>query len=171
MHADRWGIMVKTAIGLSKDSATADKVVAHLLKAGFSRDEFKLVRRSDFDGMPGPETDILKIGGLPQEHAGRYWEAVRCGRVLVAVTWGGDTADRAVGIMDRDWGSASRSARLNRWRAAALASLRLLIQVSILKSRQHNSSRFHEDLPAFLRGARRAIRAPGVVLVASRSTR
>ena len=54
---------------------------------------------------------------------------------------------------------------------AALASLRPLIQVSILKDRQHNSSRFHEDLPAFLRDARRAIEAPGVVLVASRSTR
>jgi hypothetical protein len=95
--------MVKTAIGLSKDSAPADKVVAHLLKSGFSRDEVRLVRRSHFDGTPGPETDILKIGGLPQERAGRYWEAVRCGRVLVAVTSGGDTADRAVGIMDRDW--------------------------------------------------------------------
>jgi hypothetical protein len=94
--------MVKTAIGLFKDSATADKVVAHLLKSGFSRDEVRLVRRSDFDGTPGPETDILKIGCLPQEHAGRYWEAVRGGRVLVAVTSGGDTADRAVGIMDQD---------------------------------------------------------------------
>ena len=94
--------MVKMAIGLFKDSATADKVVAHLLKSGFSRDEVRLVRRSDFDGTPGPETDILKIGRLPQEHAGRYWEAVRGGRVLVAVTSGGDTADRAVGIMDQD---------------------------------------------------------------------
>jgi hypothetical protein len=94
--------MVKMAIGLFKDSATADKVVAHLLQSGFSRDEVRLVRRSDFDGTPGPETDILKIGGLPQEHAGRYWEAVRGGRVLVAVTSGGDTADRAVGIMDQD---------------------------------------------------------------------
>src|SRR5579872_3916201 len=63
----------------------------------------------------------------------------------------------------------STNARLSRWRAASLASLRPLIQVSILKDRQHNSSRFHEDLPAFLRDARRAIRAPGVVLIASRS--
>ena len=62
----------------------------------------RLVRRSDFEGTPGAETDILKIEGLPQEHAGRYWEAVRGGRVLVAVTSGGDTADRAVGIMDQD---------------------------------------------------------------------
>jgi hypothetical protein len=94
--------MAKTAVGLFKDSATSDKVVAHLLKSGFSRDQIRLVKRSDFDGTPGPETDILKIGGLPQAHAGRYWEAVRCGRVLVAVTSGGDTADRAVGIMDQD---------------------------------------------------------------------
>jgi len=94
--------MAKTAVGLFKDSATSDKVVAHLLKSGFSRDQIRLVKRSDFDGTSGPETDILKIGGLPQEHAGRYWEAVRGGRVLVAVTSGGDTADRAVGIMDQD---------------------------------------------------------------------
>jgi len=94
--------MAKMAIGLFKDSATGDTVVAHLLESGFSRDEIRLVRRSDFDGTPGPETDILKIGGLPQEHAGRYWEAVRGGRVLVAVTSGGDAADRAVGIMDQD---------------------------------------------------------------------
>jgi hypothetical protein len=80
--------MAKTAIGLFTDSATADKVVAHLLESGFSRDEVRLVRRSDFEGTPGPETDILKIGGLPQEHAGRYWEAVRGGRVLVAVHFG-----------------------------------------------------------------------------------
>ena len=94
--------MAKTAVGLFKDSATSDKVVAHLLKSGFSRDQIRLVKRSDFDGTSGPETDILKIGGLPQEHAGRYWEAVRGGRVLVAVTSGGDTADRVVGIMDQD---------------------------------------------------------------------
>jgi hypothetical protein len=94
--------MVKTAVGLFKDSATGDTVVAHLLESGFSRDEIRLVKRSDFDGTPGPETDILKIGGLPHEHAGRYWEAVRGGRVLVAVTSDGDTADRAVGIMDQE---------------------------------------------------------------------
>jgi hypothetical protein len=102
MHADGREIMAKTAIGLFKDSATADKVVAHLLKSGFSRDGVRLVRRPDFDGTPGPETDILRIGGLPQERAGRYWEAVRYGRVLVAITSGGETADRAVGIMDQD---------------------------------------------------------------------
>jgi hypothetical protein len=94
--------MAKTAVGLFKDSATGDTAVAHLLESGFSRDEIRLVRRSDFEGTPSPETDILKIGGLPHEHAGRYWEAVRGGRVLVAVTAGGDAADRAVGIMDRD---------------------------------------------------------------------
>jgi hypothetical protein len=94
--------MAKTAIGLFKDSPTAEMVVAHLLKSGFARDEVRLVRRSGFDGTPGPETDILKIGGLPQEHAGPYWEAVRGGRVLVAVTSEGNTADRAVGIMDQD---------------------------------------------------------------------
>ncbi|MDQ2950281.1 MAG: hypothetical protein M3Y27_30800 [Acidobacteriota bacterium] len=92
--------MSKTAIGLFEDLATADKVVAHLLNSGFSRYEVKVVKRSDFGGTPGPETDILKIGGLPKEHAGRYWEAVRGGRVLVAVTSVGDAADRAAGIMD-----------------------------------------------------------------------
>src|ERR1035438_6341603 len=102
MHTEGRGIMAKTAVGLFKDSATGDTAMAHLLESGFSRDEIRLVRRSDFSGTPGPETDILEIGGLPQEHAGRYWEAVRRGRVLVAVTPGGDMADRAVGIMDQD---------------------------------------------------------------------
>ena len=92
--------MAKTAVGLFEDLATADKVVARLLKSGFSRDEVKVVQRSDFDGTPGPGTDILKIGGLPKEHAGRYWEAVRDGRVLVAVTSVGETADRAADVMD-----------------------------------------------------------------------
>ena len=94
--------MTKTAIGLFEVSTKADEVVAHLLASGFSREEVKVVQRSDYDGTPGPETDILKIGGLPQEHAGRYWEAVRRGRVLVAVTSGGEMADRAAEIMDRD---------------------------------------------------------------------
>ena len=57
------------------------------------------------------------------------------------------------------WGDLiSRSARINRRRTAALASPRLLIQVSIPKDRQHNCLRCHEDLPVFLRDARRAIR-------------
>jgi|SRR6185437_13651097 len=94
--------MAKTAVGLFNDSATGDKVVANLLKSGFSRDQIRLIKRSDFEGTPGPGTDILNIGGLPQEHAGRYWDAVLGGRVLVAVTSGDDMADRAVGIMDQD---------------------------------------------------------------------
>lgn len=90
--------MAKTAIGLFKDSPTADKVVAHLLESGFSKDEVRLVRRVDFDG--GTEAEILKMAALLKDDAGRYWEAVRGGRVLVSVTGGGDTADRAAIIMD-----------------------------------------------------------------------
>jgi hypothetical protein len=93
--------MTKTAVGLFEVVTTGDEVVAHLLASGFSREEVKLVRRSDYDGTTGPETDILKIGGLPQEHAGRYWEAVRQGRVLVAVTAAGIRAERAAEIMDQ----------------------------------------------------------------------
>lgn len=91
--------MVKIAIGLFENAAMADKVVAHLLQSGVSRGEVKLLRGSDFDG--GPETYILKLAGLLQEHAGRYWKAVRGGDVLVAVTSGGDTADRAADFMDQ----------------------------------------------------------------------
>jgi hypothetical protein len=161
----------KRRIGLFKDSATADKVVAHLLKSGFSRDEVKLVRRSDLDGTRGPETDILKIGGLPQEHAGRYWEAVHGGECWLRSPRAAIRRIRQSASWARMGRLTSTCARLSRWRAAALASLRLSIQVSILKDRQRNSSRFHENLPAFLRVARQAIRAPGVVLVAGRSTR
>lgn len=63
--------MTKAAIGLFADAATADKVVTDLLKSGFSRDEVRLVMGSDFDGTHGSETDILKIGGLPRQHAAR----------------------------------------------------------------------------------------------------
>lgn len=42
--------MAKAAIGLFEDSVTADKVVAHLVKSGFPRDEVRLVRAVDFDG-------------------------------------------------------------------------------------------------------------------------
>ena len=61
--------MPKTAVALFETSSTADKVVAHLLKSDFARDEIKVVSRSDFEGKPAPETDILKLGGLPQIHA------------------------------------------------------------------------------------------------------
>jgi hypothetical protein len=94
--------MPKTAVALFETSSTADKVVAHLLKSDFARDEIKVVSRSDFEGKPAPETDILKLGGLPQIHAGRYWDAVRNGRVLVTVTASGDRADRAADIMNQD---------------------------------------------------------------------
>ena len=91
--------MTKTAVGLFRTSATADKVVALLLGAGFSREEVKLVRRSDFEEKPSPETDILKLGGVPAEHAGRYWDAVRSGWTLIAIS-AGDRAERAVEVMD-----------------------------------------------------------------------
>jgi hypothetical protein len=94
--------MTKTAMGLFEVSTKVDGVVTHLLASGFSRDEVKLVRQFDYDGTPGSETDILKIGGLPKEHAGRYWEAVRRGRVLVVVTSSGIRAERAAEIMDED---------------------------------------------------------------------
>jgi len=100
MHEVKRGIMAKTAIGLFNNSPTADKVVARLLKSGFSRDELRLVRRVDFDG--DAETEILKIAALLKDDACRYWEAVRRGRVLVSATAGGDTADRAAIIMDEE---------------------------------------------------------------------
>lgn len=93
--------MTKTAVGLFKSSATADAVVALLLASGFSRDEVKLVKRSDFDPKPSPETDILKLGGVPAERAGRYWDAVRSGRTLIVIS-AGDRADRAIEIMDAE---------------------------------------------------------------------
>ena len=91
--------MTKTAVGLFETSDTADAVVALLLASGFSRDEVKVVKRSDFDPKPSPDTDILKLGGVPAEHAGRYWDAVRSGRTLIAIS-ASDRADRAVEIMD-----------------------------------------------------------------------
>ena len=93
--------MTQTAVGLFDNSATAEAVVGLLLASGFSRDEVKLVRRTDFDSKPPTETDILKLGGVPNEHAGRYWDAVRGGRTLVAVSAGGG-ADRALQIMDSE---------------------------------------------------------------------
>jgi hypothetical protein len=100
-HSYKRGNMTKTAVGLFKSSATADAVVALLLASGFSRDEVKLVKRSDFDARRSPETDILKLEGVPVEHAGRYWDAVRSGRTLIAIS-AGDRADRAVEIMDAE---------------------------------------------------------------------
>ena len=73
--------------------------MALLLDSGFSRDEVKLVKRTDFDSKPAPDTDILQLGGVPAERAGRYWDAVRGGRALVAIS-AGDRADRALRIMD-----------------------------------------------------------------------
>lgn len=91
--------MTNTALGLFNTSDTADAVVALLLTSGFSRAEVKLINRADFDARTSPETDILKLGGVPAEHAGRYWDAVRSGRTLIAVSTG-DRADRAIEIMD-----------------------------------------------------------------------
>ena len=91
--------MTKTAVGLFETSAAADRVVALLLASGLSRDEVKLVKRTDFDPKPAPATDILQLGGVPAERAGRYWDAVRGGRTLIAIS-AGDRVDRALQIMD-----------------------------------------------------------------------
>ena len=91
--------MTKTAVGLFETSAAADRVVALLLASGLSRDEVKLVKRTDFDPKPAPDTDILRLGGVPAERAGRYWDAVRGGRTLIAIS-AGDRVDRALQIMD-----------------------------------------------------------------------
>jgi len=93
--------MTTTAVGLFNTSAAAEAVVALLLASGFSRDEVKLVKRTDFDPKPAPDTDILKLGGVPAEHAGRYWNAVRSGRILIAIS-AGNRADRAIEIMDAE---------------------------------------------------------------------
>jgi hypothetical protein len=93
--------MTKTAIGLFKTSDTAEAVVALLLASGFSRDEVKLVKRTDFDSKPALDTDILQLGGVPAEHAGRYWDAVRSGRTLIAIS-AGNRADRAIEIMNAE---------------------------------------------------------------------
>ena len=93
--------MTKTAVGLFQTSDTADAVVALLMASGFSRDEVKLVKRSDFDAQPAPETDILKLGGVPPERAGRYWDAVQGGRALIAIS-AGDRTGRAIQIMDAE---------------------------------------------------------------------
>jgi hypothetical protein len=94
--------MTKTAVGLFNTSERAEAVVTLLLAAGFSRDEVKLVKRTDFDAKPAPDTDILKLGGVPPEHAGRYWDAVRSGRTLIAVSAADNRADRAIEIMDAE---------------------------------------------------------------------
>ena len=93
--------MTKTAVGLFETSATADAVVALLLASGFSRDEVKLVKRTDFDAKASPDTDILQLGGVPAEHAGRYWNAVRGGRTLIAIS-AGHQVDRVLQIMDAE---------------------------------------------------------------------
>ena len=93
--------MTKTAVGLFSTSETAEAVVALLLASGFSRDEVKLVKRTDFDLKPAPDTDILKLVGVPAEHAGRYWDAVRGGRTLIAVS-ACDRVERALQIMDAE---------------------------------------------------------------------
>ena len=93
--------MIKTAFGLFKTSDTADTALALLLASGFSRDEVKLIKRSDFDAKASPATEILKLGGIPAEHSGRYWDAVSCGLTLIAI-FAGDRADRAVEIMDAE---------------------------------------------------------------------
>jgi hypothetical protein len=93
--------MTKTAVGLFESSATAETVVALLMASGFSRDEIKMIKRTDFDSKPAPDTDILKLGGVPAEHAGRYWDAVRSGRTLIAVS-AGNRVDRALEILDAE---------------------------------------------------------------------
>jgi hypothetical protein len=93
--------MTITAVGLFNTSAAAEAVVALLLASGFSRDDVKLVNRTDFDSKPAPDTDILQLGGVPAEHAGHYWDAVRGGRTLIAVSAGG-RVDRALQIMDAE---------------------------------------------------------------------
>jgi hypothetical protein len=93
--------MTKTAVGLFESPATAEAVVALLMASGFSRDEIKMIKRTDFDSKPAPDTDILKLGGVPAEHAGRYWDAVRGGRTLIAIS-AGERAGRALEIMDSE---------------------------------------------------------------------
>jgi hypothetical protein len=93
--------MTKTAVGLFESLATAETVVALLMASGFSRDEIKMIKRTDFDLKPAPDADILRLGGVPAEHAGRYWDAVRSGRTLIAIS-AGNRADRAIEIMDAE---------------------------------------------------------------------
>lgn len=135
--------MIKTAVGLFKSSATADAVVALLLASGFSRDEVKLVKRSDFDEKPSPETDILKLGGVPAKHAGRYWDAVRGGLTLIAIA-AGDRADRAVEIMDAEGAVYLEESMLSQPLKPLTWVHPQLTRASILDARQRRCLRFRK---------------------------
>ncbi len=110
--------MSKTAVGLFEDEAKATQVVRELESSGFKRDQIRMVNRLRAtptpSGLDRPDvradagtgalvgnTEVLKIGGVPEEDAALYMEGVRRGSVLVAVTSSDDCADEAARIMDR----------------------------------------------------------------------
>ncbi len=107
--------MAKTAIGLFENRQAAERVAGELERAGFQREDIRILSAPPAGAESGPSkpgymagstmtptdvgnTDVLKIGGADPAP---YWEGVRRGGIIVAVTSVDDRADEAARIMDQ----------------------------------------------------------------------
>lgn len=98
--------MAKTIVGLYDDRATADRVVAALKSAGFTRDHVQYASsesgsESDFsvDASTFRDTASLTRYGVDEDEAGFYGEGLRRGGSLVVVRAQEQDADTAVDIL------------------------------------------------------------------------
>ena len=98
--------MAKTIVGLYDDRATADRVVAALKNAGFTKDHVQYAStesgtRNDFevDASTFRNTATLTRYGIDDDEARFYGEGVRRGGSLVVVRAQDQDADTAVDIM------------------------------------------------------------------------
>lgn len=91
--------MGKTFIALYENPAVLPKVRKDLEAAGFTGNEIRTVRPSDFVQHPDIGPDVLGISAGIKPEVGEYEEAVRRGHGLVAVTASMDRIDKAEPIL------------------------------------------------------------------------
>jgi len=93
--------MARTVIGLFENRATADEGVIELIDRGIPREAIRVITTPPVAKPEESDAARLDIGGVPEEEAEAYWEAVRRGLVLAAVPSADDRAPEVVEIMNR----------------------------------------------------------------------
>lgn len=92
--------MARSVIGIFENRAAADEAVIELIDRGIPREAIRVISKPPAAKPAEGDAARLDIGGVPEEEAEAYWEAMRRGLVVVAVPAADDRAAEVADIMN-----------------------------------------------------------------------
>jgi len=112
--------MARSVIGLFESRTAADEAVIELIDRGIPREAIRVLTTPPASKPVEGDAARLDLGGVPEEEAEAYWEAMRRGLVVVAVPSADDRAPEVVEIMNRH-GAVDLDKLISEWIASGWA--------------------------------------------------